>query len=199
MHSEVTFWFEFASPYSYLSAMRLGAAADARGVPVIWKPFLLGPVFAAQGWDTSPFNLYPAKGRYMWRDMERICAIRDLPFRRPDPFPQNGLQAARLALAAAEHGRIEAFAQAVFQAQFADGADITSEAILQCCLHRAGLEDALMQRAQTPEIKLTLRTQTEEAIAAGIFGAPSFTCGTELFWGDDRLQQALGHAVLGGI
>ncbi|MEW2913113.1 2-hydroxychromene-2-carboxylate isomerase [Leisingera sp. JC11] len=195
MNGRITFWFEFASTYSYLSVMRFGELAAARNVAVTWKPFLLGPIFAAQGWDTSPFNIYPAKGRYMWRDMERICAARGLPFCCPDVFPQNGLMAARLALAAAEEDRIEPFTQAVFQAQFGEGADIADEGVLLGCLRKAGLGTGLMQRAQAPEIKSALRAQTEEAIAAGIFGAPSFTCGAELFWGDDRLEQALDHAA----
>ncbi len=195
MDRSVTFWFEFASTYSYLSVMRISSAAKARGVAVAWKPFLLGPIFAAQGWTTSPFNLFPAKGCYMWRDMQRICAARGLPFRRPDPFPQNGLPAARLALAAAEHGQIETFAQAVFQAQFGTGADISAEPVLLDCLHKAGLDPALLDRAQSPEIKSALRARTDEAAAAGIFGAPSFTSGSELFWGDDRLEQALDHAA----
>ncbi|WP_264210913.1 2-hydroxychromene-2-carboxylate isomerase [Leisingera thetidis] len=202
MGGRITFWFEFASPYSYLSVMRIGQEAAARGVTVTWKPFLLGPVFADQGWDTSPFNIYPAKGRYMWRDMQRICAARGLPFRRPSPFPQNGLKAARLALAAAEQDRIETFAQAVFRAQFGNGADISSETVLRRCLHQAGLGEAgmgaaLLERAAAPEIKSALRRRTEQAIAAGIFGAPSFFSGDELFWGDDRLEQALAHAAAG--
>ncbi|MEX0303794.1 MAG: 2-hydroxychromene-2-carboxylate isomerase, partial [Leisingera sp.] len=139
MSRRITFWFEFASTYSYLSAMRISGLAAQRGVEVEWRPFLLGPIFAAQGWSTSPFNLYPAKGRYMWRDLERICAARGLPFRRPAAFPQNGLAAARLALAAAEAGGTEAFAKAVYTAQFGNGADISDEDVLRDCLRRAGL------------------------------------------------------------
>ncbi|NVK14847.1 MAG: 2-hydroxychromene-2-carboxylate isomerase [Rhodobacteraceae bacterium] len=199
MTGRITFWFEFASTYSYLSVMRIGELAAARGIAVTWKPFLLGPVFAAQGWDTSPFNIYPAKGRYMWRDMERICAARGLPFGRPAVFPQNGLMAARLALAAAEENRMDTFTKAVFRAQFGAGEDIANESVLRDCLGMAGLDLSLMQRAQAPDIKSALRAQTDEAIAAGIFGAPSFTSGTELFWGDDRLEQALDHAVAGAI
>ncbi|KIC16381.1 2-hydroxychromene-2-carboxylate isomerase [Leisingera sp. ANG-DT] len=198
MTGGITFWFEFASTYSYLSVMRIGELAAARGVAVTWKPFLLGPIFAAQGWDTSPFNIYPAKGRYMWRDMERICAARGLPLCRPAVFPQNGLIAARLALATGQNG-IEAFTKAVFQAQFGAGKDIADETVLQRCLSTAGLDRSLMQRAQAPDIKSALRTKTDEAIAAGIFGAPSFTSGAELFWGDDRLEQALEHAAGGAI
>lgn len=100
---KLTFWFEFASTYSYLSAMRIEVLAEEAGVGIVWKPFLLGPIFKAQGWDTSPFNLYPAKGKYMVRDMERIAEARGLKFRLPDPFPQNGLHG-RLALVGLEEG-----------------------------------------------------------------------------------------------
>src|SRR6266581_7767160 len=94
------FFYDFASTYSYPAAMRIAPLAAQAGVAVRFRPFLLGPIFKAQGWDTSPFNLYPARGRHMWRDLERLCAELKLPFRRPDPFPQNSLLAARVALAA---------------------------------------------------------------------------------------------------
>jgi len=86
----VEFWFEFASTYSYPAALRIEALAQSEGVPIDWKPFLLGPIFRAQGWSDSPFNLFPAKGRYMWRDLERICAELSIPFRCPSQFPRNG-------------------------------------------------------------------------------------------------------------
>ena len=89
MTDAVDFWFDFASTYSYPAAMRIGAAAGRAGVAVRFRPFLLGPIFKAQGWDTSPFSIYEAKGRYMWRDLERVCAGLGLPFHRPEPFPQN--------------------------------------------------------------------------------------------------------------
>src|SRR4029077_18234673 len=90
--------FDFASTYSYLAAMRIAPLAEEASVRVRFRPFLLGAIFKAQGWTTSPFNLYPAKGRNMWRDLERSCADLRLPFRRPDHFPQNSLLAARVAL-----------------------------------------------------------------------------------------------------
>ncbi len=98
------FWYDFASTYSYLSAMRIETLSEAAGVTVAWKPFLLGPIFAAQGWTTSPFNLYPAKGRNMVRDIERIAASRGLRFALPAKFPQNSLMAARLALVGRRRG-----------------------------------------------------------------------------------------------
>jgi 2-hydroxychromene-2-carboxylate isomerase len=104
------FWFEFASTYSYPAAMRIGAEAKARGVAVRWRPFLLGPLFKANGWTTSPFNIYPAKGRYMWRDLQRICAALDLPFAEPPDFPQNTLLPARVALVASRRTGARIFA-----------------------------------------------------------------------------------------
>src|SRR5262249_62370130 len=81
------FWFDFASGYSYPAAMRIAPLAATAGVAVRFRPFLLGPIFKAHGWDTSPFNLYPAKGRNMWRDLERLCEALALAFWRPDPVP----------------------------------------------------------------------------------------------------------------
>src|SRR6476660_8642893 len=114
------FWFDFASTYSYPAAMRIGALAQAAGVTIRCRPFLLGPIFKAQGWDSSPFNFYPAKGRNMWRDLERLCADLSLPFQRPDPFPQNSLLAARTALAVPD-GVTGDFCRSVFRAEFGMG------------------------------------------------------------------------------
>jgi len=88
MSAALDFWFDFASTYSYPAAVRMAALAAHADVRVRFRPFLLGPIFKAQGWTTSPFNLYPEKGRYMWRDLERLCADLDVPFQRPDPFPR---------------------------------------------------------------------------------------------------------------
>ena len=95
------FWFEFASTYSYVAALRIEDLAKAKGVPFEWRPFLLGPIFQRQGWSDSPFNLYPARGRYMWRDIERLCLKHALPFRKPSSFPRHSVLAARVASAAA--------------------------------------------------------------------------------------------------
>ena len=191
--ARLTFWFEFASTYSYLSAMRIEEMARKADVEVIWKPFLLGPIFKAQNWDTSPFNLYPAKGRYMVRDIERIAEARGLVFRLPEPFPQNGLLAARLALAGLEEGWGPAFIRAVFSLEFAEQQNIAERSTLAMALAAAGApENEAFERALSPEIKIKLRGNTEEAQVQGILGAPSFTTESgELFWGDDRLEDAL--------
>ena len=126
----VDFWFDFASTYSYPAMMRIAPLAQAAGVAVRLRPFLLGPIFKAQGWTTSPFSIYPAKGANMWRDLERLCGDLGVPFRRPEPFPQNSLLAARLALAGLAGSWGEAFCRAVCRAEFAEGWDIADAAAL---------------------------------------------------------------------
>jgi 2-hydroxychromene-2-carboxylate isomerase len=195
------FWFDFASTYSYLAASRIRALATLANVRARFRPFLLGPIFKAQGWDTSPSNLYAAKGQYMWRDMERLATDLALPFRRPDPFPQNSLLAARVAvfgLAPENNQRWgEDFCLAVFRAQFADGQRIDDGATLAAILSRLGAQaDTVLAATQSDANKLRLRDQTETAQKLGLFGAPSFTTANgELFWGNDRLEQALTWAT----
>ncbi|WP_171211783.1 2-hydroxychromene-2-carboxylate isomerase [Ruegeria sp. HKCCA5426] len=195
MPHSIQFWFEYASTYSYLSAMRIEDVATSHGVTVEWQPFLLGPIFASQGWDNSPFNLYPAKGRYMWRDMERLTAQRNLPFQKPNPFPQNGLKAARLTLAIEDHAQRAAFSRAVYSAEFANGQNIADDAVLRACLAEAGLSQDLLDKTQDPAVKAALITQTKTAQDNGLFGAPSFLVDGELFWGDDRLEDAVRFAT----
>lgn len=191
---DLEFWFEFGSTYSYLSASRIEDVTGAVGVPVSWRPFLLGPIFEEQGWDDSPFNVYPAKGRYMWRDVERLCASYGIPFAKPSRFPRNGLLAARVAcLASAEPAPwLPEFVRAVFRANFAEDREISDAAEIRSILDALGQPGAeLVEEAQTPENKQRLRDQTQRAVEFGIFGAPSFVVGEELFWGNDRLEDAL--------
>ena len=199
MPPTVDFWFDFASTYSYPAAARIAGAARRAGVAIRWRPFLLGPIFKAQGWDTSPFNLYEAKGRYMWRDLERLCDSLDLPFRRPAPFPQNSLLAARIALAGLAAGApwAERFCPAVFRAQFGEGRRIDDPSTLSALLTALGAEPAaVLDAAQTDENKARLRAHTDEAQRLGIFGAPTFIAPDgELFWGNDRLDAALAWAA----
>lgn len=179
-----------------LVRLRIEVAAAASGVDVDWRPFLLGPIFRTQGWQTSPFNLYPAKGRYMVRDLTRVATHRGLPFHVPTPFPANSLAAARLALFGKQDGWCQAFSHAVFTAGFARAEDIANVEILRRILSELGVDpEAAVMSASSPEHKARLRQETELATTRGIFGAPSFvTADGELFWGDDRLEQALAWA-----
>jgi 2-hydroxychromene-2-carboxylate isomerase len=194
---QLEFWYEFASTYSYLSVMRVEELAAKRGVSVEWKPFLLGPIFLAQGWRDTPFRLYPRKGLYMVRDMERLCAARGLPFKLSGRFPQNGLNAARLAYVGVNEGWTPAFTREVFLRQFRDEADISDKAVLAEALQTISQDPVeLLDRIQDPAVKEALKSQTDMAAALGIFGAPTFlTEDNEMFWGDDRLDQAVDWAA----
>ncbi len=186
------FWYEFASTYSYISAFRIERVAGRAGVPVEWRPFLLGPIFAEQGWNDSPFNIYPAKGRYMWRDVERICEREKIPFRKPSQFPRNSLLAARVALIAGPEGWCPEFTRATFRANFAEDRDISVwETIAEIVKSVGRNPDEVYERALSEENKNALKAQTEEAKRLGIFGAPSFVVAGELFWGNDRLEDAI--------
>lgn len=187
-------WFDFASTYSYVAALRVAAlppaALPAGGVE--WKPFLLGPLFHEQsGLRDSPFNVYPLRGRYMWRDLERLCEKLGFPWRKPSVFPRHSVLAARVACALEGDSLLPAFVRAAFLANFADDRDISDPAVLASLL--PGLDQA-MARATSPEIKAKLRENTDEARRLGLFGAPSFIAGGELFFGQDRLDDALEWA-----
>ncbi|MEM8877983.1 MAG: 2-hydroxychromene-2-carboxylate isomerase [Pseudomonadota bacterium] len=195
------FWLEFASTYTYLSAMRIGTVAEEAGVTVRWRPFLLGVVFRKLEWPAdSPFNWQPDKGRHMWRDMERMCEAYDLPLKRPEPFPQPSILAARVATAIAQDDQaapdaLPCFSRTVFHAEYGQGRTIGEAEVLSDCLQSAGLSSSYLEMAVSQPVKDALRTETETALAAGVFGAPTFlTTGGELFWGNDRLEQAIAWA-----
>lgn len=197
MRPKLDFWYEFASTYSYLAALRIEGQARERNIDISWRPFLLGPLFKAQGWETSPFNLYPAKGAYMWRDLERLCDAQGLKFRKPDPFPQSSLMAARMALTDEVAPQLAEFSRRVFLAHFAEGARIDDDAVLRAIAGSLGLDGmAVIEAARSDQVKLRLRQATEEAMRLRLFGAPSFvTPDGEIFWGNDRLEMALSWAA----
>lgn len=189
------FWFEFASTYSYPAAHAVEAAAQARGVELKWRSFLLGPIFAAQGWNDSPFNIYPAKGKYMWRDLARLCASQGLALKRPSQFPRGSLLGARIACRFQDAPWVGEFVRRVYSANFADDLDIASPFVIGKILADMGQTPApIMQAAQAQESKDAFRAQSDRAIALGIFGAPSYIADGEVFWGGDRLAQALDWA-----
>jgi 2-hydroxychromene-2-carboxylate isomerase len=191
----VEFWFEFASTYTYPAAMRIEELARARGIELRWQPFLLGPIFRDQGWPDSPFNVYPVKGRYMWRDLERICDELALEFKKPSQFPRNGLLAARVCCAFAGAAWVPSFVRKVYSANFAEDRDIADPEVVSSCLSGL-LEDPAptLSLANSDETKARLRQNTEQAKALGIFGSPSLVVEGELFWGNDRLDAALDWA-----
>jgi 2-hydroxychromene-2-carboxylate isomerase len=190
--SDVEFWFEFGSSYSYLSVMRIEEEARRHGVRIIWKPFLLGPIFKALGMENSPFVLQKEKGAYVWRDMDRQSRKYGLRWKQPGTFPRLGVLPLRIALLGSDQPWIGTFCRHVMELNFVFDADFNEPARLTPILIEIGLPAAdLLQQAQAAPTKARLREQTDEARARGIFGAPTFFVGTEMFWGNDRLDDAL--------
>ena len=196
----ITFWYDFSSSYSYLAAMRMEAAAAAVSIPVIWQPFLLGPIFSEAGYDGSPNLMSAAKARYMWTDIGRRAAQRGLEFVTPEVFPQRSVLAGRAALALDNAAR-PAFTRAVFHEEFGNGRDVADPVAVADAARAAGLDaEGVLAGAGTPEVKAALFAAVEEAKALGIFGAPSFvTSDKMLFWGDDRLEDALSWEATGAL
>ena len=190
------FWYEFASTYSYLAALRIERLAEAAGVDVRWRPFLLGPIFAAQGWTTSPFNLYPAKGRHMWRDLEREAAASGCrsagrtPSRRTASSPPASRSSAPTTPGDRPSPRRCSGPSSGRGARSPSRRRSTPSS---CTL---GLDaDGVLRQAQGEPNKARLKAQTEEARSRGVFGAPTFFAEDgEMFWGNDRLEQALAWA-----
>jgi len=138
---EIAFWFEFGSNYSYLSVMRIENAAVKHGVKVIWKPFLLGPIFKSFGWNTSPFVLQKEKGEYMWNDMVRQCRKYDLPWTRPTTFPRSAVLPLRVALIGAEQPWMGEYCKRIMLNNFAKDRDINSQETVGEVLAQLGLPE----------------------------------------------------------
>lgn len=184
--SSLEFFWDPASPYTYLAATRIETLAEEAGIALNWRPFLLGGVFKATG-NRAPAEV-AAKGRYLFEDLQRWASLYGVPLRFPESFPANSIQALRAALVAEESGQGPDFARAVMAAHWGEGRDINDPAVLAEVAEGAGLTaDAVAQQMQSQEIKDRLRANTDEAVARGAFGAPTFFVGDVMFWGNDRL------------
>lgn len=193
---EIEIWFDFGSNYSYLSVMRIEDAARRLGVRIAWRPFLLGPIFQSFGMQNSPFVLQKEKGAYVRRDMVRQCRKYGLGWKQPTTFPRLGVLPSRVALLGAKQPWIGAFCRRVMELNFALDQDISQPDQLTPILTGLGLSatDILDQSCQETT-KLRLREQTVQASTKGIFGAPTFFVDTEMFWGNDRMDDALLFAA----
>ena len=184
---EIELFFDIGSSYSYLAATQMAGLEQRTGVPVRWRPFLLGAVFKATGNDL-PIRV-PAKARWMFDDMTRWALHYKIPFKMPTRFPLVTLRTQR-ALAAAERAKlpIAAFALKLFDAYWAQGEDITIDPVIRAAATSAGLDaDAILKGIDAQETKDHLRASTDEAINRGAFGAPAMFVGEALFWGNDRI------------
>ena len=190
------FWFDFGSNYSYLSTMRIEEAAARLGVEVEWKPFLLGPIFRALGWESSPFVLQKAKGDYVWQDMVRQCRKAGIAWRQPTTFPRSAVLPLRVALVGADQDWIGAYCRRIMSLNFAEDRDIDNvEAVSEVLLELGLAPQAILDAALSDANKLRLREQTAAARERGIFGAPTFFVGDSMFWGNDRLDDALSECL----
>jgi 2-hydroxychromene-2-carboxylate isomerase len=192
----IEFWYEFASPYSYIAAERIERlAADAGGIEILWRPFVIGPILRQRPGNPSPTqDAPPAQKKYRRRDVQRICEREGIALNWPSTYPRNGLLAARVALSLDPPWR-QSFSRAAYRANFVEDREIADEAVVAAILAELGGDAmGIVERAQSPENKAALAAAVEAAIGKGIFGAPSFVVDGEVFWGNDRLEQAIAWA-----
>lgn len=186
---QVEFFFDVGSPYSYLAYHQLPTIAQAKGADIVWRPMLLGGVFQATG-NSSPATI-PAKGRYSNVDLERWAKHFGVPIQQNPHFPINTLQLMRgaVGMQLRSDAEFHRYLAAIFSAMFEHPRNLGDLQELAAVLEAAGISPALMlELVQDDRIKQTLRKTTEEAVARGVFGAPTFFVGDEMFWGQDRLH-----------
>lgn len=190
----IEFWFDFAINYSYLSAARIGGLARTAGINVEWIPFLLGPIFRELGMNNSPFVLQKEKGAYIWKDMARQGRKYGLPpWTTPSVFPRSGVLPARIAIQGLDKAWLENFCTKVFELNFVHDQDINDRAQISAVLRSLEIDPSIaIQQAEGDDAKRRLRNLTSEARARGVFGAPTFFVGSEMFWGTTawRMQSA---------
>jgi 2-hydroxychromene-2-carboxylate isomerase len=183
----VEFFYDYASTYSYLAHRAIEELAAERAAELIFKPMVLGFVFKASG-NSMPAAV-PAKATYMVQDVRRWARHYDLAFHMPSVFPVNTIRALRTAIVALAEGCFPAYHHAIMQAYWANDQDIGDGEVLVSVATAAGLDgERLVARAEEPAIKDQLKANTDEAIKRGVFGAPTFFVGDEMFWGNDRLN-----------
>ncbi|WP_127900194.1 2-hydroxychromene-2-carboxylate isomerase [Solirhodobacter olei] len=187
----IDFWFSVGSTYSYLSIMRLDSVTAATGIAFNWRVFNVRKIM--QEMQNVPFADKPPKLAYMWRDLERRAAAHGYPARLPAPYPiSNAARANRLALLGLQEGWGRPFTRAVYRRWFHQRKEAGGADNLNASLAEVGQDPASASaRADGPDIAAALTRATDEARARGIFGTPTFAVGGELFWGDDRLEDAL--------
>lgn len=196
----ILFYFDFTSPYSYLASEKIDALAERFGRKVQWRPILLGGVFKALG--TVSLVKQPGQAAYSEKDFARSARFLDVPYAQPAEFPVSTVAPARAWywLHQQDCAMARRFAHEVFRAYFSAGRDIADTAVVQELAIKVGADGtALVAGMQTPEIKDRLRTETESAVAAGVFGAPWIVVDGEPFWGADRLPQIERWLSTGGF
>lgn len=189
MSKQVEFYFDVGSPAAYLAWTQLPRIAQEAGAEIVYRPFLLGGAFQATG-NKSPMEV-PAKGSYMLEDLKRFARRYGVPFEHNPHFPINTLTLMRgaVGLQLREPARVVPYVDAVFRAIWVEGRNMGDPATVGAVLQAAGFDAGqLLALAAEPEVKERLKTTTQEAVARGVFGAPSFFVEGALYWGQDRLD-----------
>jgi 2-hydroxychromene-2-carboxylate isomerase len=191
MSAPIDFWFSIGSTYTYLSVMRIGDIERQNGIAFRWRPFDIRAIMTEM--NTVPVTYKPAKARYMWRDIVRRAKMYGLRWSTIPPDPIKHLAFANgVALIAAREGWCPQFVRTAYRRWFVDGHDPSSEQELTGALGEIGQNPAaILARAASDAAKADLNAETEAARALGIFGSPTFVTGSEIFWGDDRLDDAI--------
>ncbi|MGI3185520.1 2-hydroxychromene-2-carboxylate isomerase [Nioella aestuarii] len=197
--TQIDFWYSIGSTYSYLTILRLPEVARREGVDIRWRPFNVRHVMVEQ--NNIPFKDKPVKTAYMWRDIERRAPRYGLHPKLPAPYPLPGLVLAnQVALLGAEEGWGEAYTQATYRRWFEAGQPAGEDPNLSDSLAEIGQDPArVLESAQSERIVDALARDTAQAMALGVFGSPSFVVGGEVFWGDDRLEDAIAWAKSGRL
>ncbi|GIT47864.1 MAG: 2-hydroxychromene-2-carboxylate isomerase [Gammaproteobacteria bacterium] len=187
MSKSVEFFFDVGSPTVYLAATQLSKIAGRHGATVLWRPFLLGGVFKATG-NVSPATV-PAKSRYMGDDLERFARRYEVPFLFNPFFPVNTLALMRGAVAYQQQGRLDQYIEAIFSAMWVTGKNMNEPTIVAEVLDTIGIgAQEFLVAIAAQDVKDKLKSNTEEAVERGAFGAPTFFVGDEMFFGQDRLD-----------
>ena len=195
----IEFYFDFSSPYGYLASYRIDDIAAEFGRTVAWRPYLLGVAFKSSG--QSPLVSQPMRGPYHLRDMERTARRMQVPIVLPEGFPMATMAAGRAFywLEGQDPAKARDLAKALYRAAFAQRRNITPTEVVASVAAEIGLDPAEVTAAiGSPEAKERLRTETEAAIARGIFGSPFFIIDGEPFWGNDRLDDVREWLKTGG-
>ena len=187
MAQQVEFFFDYGSPFSYLADTQLAALERRTGATVVYRPMLLGAVLKETG-NASPITV-PAKGRYMGVELHRWARRYGVPFAANKFFPINTMRLMRGAVAAQHAECFAEYHRVIYPAFWVDGANLGEPEVIRAVLDKAGLKaDLILARIEEPDVKEQLRLNTEEAVRRGVFGAPTFFVGEEMFWGNDRLM-----------
>jgi 2-hydroxychromene-2-carboxylate isomerase len=187
----IDFWYFIGSTYTYLTLMRLAEIEASTGLRFRHRPFNVRAIMREM--DNIPFSTKPIKAQYMWRDIERRTQMYGIPFRRPPAYPlKNPDLANRVAIVGDQEGWCATYARATYRRWFLDDQEPGSEPNLSDSLAEIGQDPArVLELAASDAIGAAYDAQTETARRLRIFGSPTFAVGDEIFWGDDRLDDAI--------